>query len=121
MYSECSYDYRYSVLPDFDYFFVGPGRLSKNSLFDDAKPARCMTIYFSEKMVFESYDKILWFSKEQKLEKDSLFGHYFKIKWDVKYDSSYVRLNKTGTARFYISGFCTEEQLKIIRDRKKGK
>ena len=121
-YSECSYDYYYSVLPDFNYFFAGPLWLSKNSLFDDAKPARCMPNYFSEKMVYESYDRILWyFSKGDPPETDSIFGHYFKIKWDVKYDSSYVRLNKTGSARFYISGFCTEEQLKAIQERKKGK
>lgn len=57
--------------------------------------------------------------KKQELETDSLFGHYFIIRWNVDYDSSYVRLNASGFARFFISGFCTEEQLKIIRNRKK--
>lgn len=120
-YSQCSYDYRHSILPDYDYFFSGPISMIKNSVFDKAKPARCMPNHYSEKMVYESYEKILWFSKEQELETDSLFGHYFIIRWNVDYDSSYVRLNASGSARFFISGFCTEEQLKAIRERKKKK
>ena len=118
-YSQCSYDYRHSILPDYAYLFVGPISMIVNSVFDKAKPARCMPNYYSEKMVYESYEKILWFSKKQELEADSLFGHYFTIRWNVDYDSSYVRLNASGSARFYISGFCTEEQLKAIRERKK--
>ena len=59
--------------------------------------------------------------KKNELETDSLFGHYFNIRWDVDYDSSYVRLNASGSARFFISGFCSEEQLKAIRERKKKK
>ena len=118
-YSQCSYNYYHSILPDYDYFFSGPISMIVNSLFDKAKPARCMPSYYSEKMVYESYEKILWFSKKYELETDSLFGHYFNIKWNVDYDSSYVRLNASGSARFYISGFCTEEQLEIIRKRKK--
>ena len=120
-YSQCSYDYRHSILPDYDYFFSGPISMIKNSVFDKAKPARCMPSYYSEKMVYESYEKILWFSKKYELETDSLFGHYFIIRWNVDYDSSYVRLNASGSARFFISGFCTEEQLKAIRERKKKK
>ena len=118
-YSQCSYDYYHSILPDYAYLFVGPISMIVNSLFDKAKPARCMPNYYSEKMVYESYEKILWFSKKYELETDSLFGHYFIIRWNVDYDSSYVRLNASGSARFYISGFCTEEQLKAIRERKK--
>lgn len=40
---------------------------------------------------------------------------------NVTYDSSYVRLNASGSARFYISGFCTEELLKMIQERKQKK
>ena len=80
-----------------------------------------MPSYYSEKMVYESYEKILWFSKKYELETDSLFGHYFNIKWNVDYDSSYVRLHHSGSTKVYISGFCTEEQLEIIRKREKNK
>ena len=31
----------------------------------------------------------------------------------------YVRLHYSGSTKIFISGFCTEEQLKIIRKRKK--
>ena len=63
-YSQCSYDYYHSILPDYAYLFVGPISMIVNSVFDKAKPARCMPSYYSEKMVYESYEKILWFSKK---------------------------------------------------------
>ena len=56
-YSQCSYDYRHSILPDYDYFFLGPISMIVNSVFDKAKPARCMPNHYSEKMVYESYEK----------------------------------------------------------------
>lgn len=40
---------------------------------------------------------------------------------NVDYDSNYVRLNTSGTVEIYISGFCTEEQLKMIQSRKQKK
>ena len=47
-YSQCSYDYYHSILPDYAYLFVGPISMIVNSLFDKAKPARCMPSYYSE-------------------------------------------------------------------------
>ena len=41
------------------------------------------------------------------------------LDWEITYDSNYVRLHHSGSTKIYISGFCTEEQLEIIRKRKK--
>ena len=46
-YSQCSYDYYHSILPDYAYLFVGPISMIVNSVFDKAKPARCMPSYYS--------------------------------------------------------------------------
>lgn len=40
------------------------------------------------------------------------------LDWEISYDSNYVRLQHSGSTKIYISGFCTEKQLKIIRTRK---
>lgn len=117
-YSKCSYFWKYSLLPDYDYFFIGPSMMAGNLEFVESKPARCIG-NFSKEMVNMSFEKIPWFSENQDFKTDSIFGHYFKMQWSVSYDSSYVRLNTSGTVKIYILGFCTEEQLKMIQERKK--
>ena len=41
------------------------------------------------------------------------------LDWEITYDSNYVRLHHSGSTKVYISGFCTEEQLKLIKERQK--
>ena len=41
---------------------------------------------------------------------------YYDLDWEIAYDSNYVRLHHSGSTKIYISGFCTEEQLKQIRE-----
>ncbi|MCF0216785.1 MAG: hypothetical protein HUK21_09975 [Fibrobacteraceae bacterium] len=119
-YTNCSFSWKYAILPDYDYFFSGPSKIVSNLDFNENKPAKCAG-NVSKKLVNISFEKIPWFLKTQKLETDSIFGHYFKINWEVSYDSSYIRHHKNGAARFLISGFCTKEQIAWIQNRNKVK
>ena len=60
------------------------------------------------------------------LQKDSLyvkslFGTTNRLKWEYLLDMGKQKQKISGDNIIYISGFCTEEQLKAIRERKKKK
>ena len=59
------------------------------------------------------------------LQKDSLyikslFGTTNRLKWEYLLDMGKQKQKISGDNIIYISGFCTEEQLKAIRERKKN-
>ena len=88
-----------------------------NSSYDKIKPSRCLKEHFSRE--FFSIDEFKSQSEKEMLENLDLKG-YYDLDWEITYDSNYVRLHHSGSTKVYISGFCTEEQLKIIRKRKKA-
>ena len=67
---------------------------------------------------FFSIDEFKSQSEKEMLENLDLKG-YYDLDWEITYDSNYVRLHHSGSTKVYISGFCTEEQLKLIKERQK--
>lgn len=50
-----------------------------------------------------------------------LFGKTFLLHWEIGMDISSYKQKMVGDHTVYISGFCTEEQLKTIQERKKNR
>ena len=67
------------------------------------------------------YDLIdFYILQKDSLYVKSLFGTTNRLKWEYLLDMGKQKQKISGDNIIYISGFCTEEQLKIIRKRKKG-
>lgn len=76
---------------------------------------------YSDNRTVSPYDLIDFYI----LPKDSLFvksllGTKNRLEWDYHLDMGKQKQKFSGDNIIYISGFCTEEQLKIIRKRKKA-
>ena len=112
-YIPCSYEGKYSLSVS-SFGFVN---MFSNSSYDKIKPSRCSKENFSRD--FFSIDEFKSQSEKEMSENLDLKG-YHNLDWEITYDSNYVRLHHSGSTKVYISGFCTEEQLKIIRKRKKA-
>ncbi|MCQ2101158.1 MULTISPECIES: hypothetical protein [unclassified Fibrobacter] len=118
-YIRCSYTGLYGVFisDPWSSFGVPMG----SSSFDKNKPSKCSNKFsFDREYIFANEFKVEQ-TKEWANEIAGLQNKFHDLDWKVTYDSNYVRLNTSGTAKIYISGFCTEEQLKMIQERKADK
>ena len=77
---------------------------------------------YSDNRTVTPYDLIDFYilSKDSLFVK-SLFGTKNRLKWDYHLEMGKQKQKISGDNIIYISGFCTEEQLKAIRERKKKK
>ena len=76
---------------------------------------------YSRNRVVKPYDLIdFYILQKDSLYIKSLFGTTNRLKWEYLLDMGKQKQKISGDNIIYISGFCTEEQLKIIRKRKKG-
>ncbi len=94
------------------------GLVLNTSTFNDKEPSKCSTEHFDsrEYIVLDEVQE----SADTELPKlNKIKNAYYDVNWEINYDSNYVRLHHSGSTKIYISGFCTEEQLKAIRERKK--
>ena len=69
---------------------------------------------FFQKFVFE-------FKKLDKFSEKKLFGKTFTLHWEYRFKEQKQAYVISGDNDVFISGFCTKEQLKAIRERKKKK
>lgn len=117
-YIPCSFKGRYSFnnVNGTDLF----GRMLNTSVYNEKKPLKCLK-ESSDSREYITLDVIRESTEAEQFKLSEIKDTYYDVNWEISYDSNYVRLNISGTDKIYISGFCTEEQLKIIRDRKKGK
>lgn len=76
---------------------------------------------YSGNRVVKPYDLIdFYILQKDSLYVKSLFGTTNRLKWEYLLDMGKQKQKISGDNIIYISGFCTVEQLKIIRKRKKG-
>ena len=72
--------------------------------------------------IVKPYDLIdFYILQKDSLYIKSLFGTTNRLKWEYLLDMGKQKQKISGDNIIYISGFCTEEQLKAIRERKKKK
>lgn len=77
---------------------------------------------YSENRTVTPYDLIdFYILQKDSLLVKSLLGTTNRLKWDYDLKMGKQKQEFSGDNTIYISGFCTEEQLKAIRERKKKK
>ena len=96
------------------------GYMLNTSVFNDEKPSKCLKEDFDSRE-YVSLDEIQESTEAEQSKLSIIKNTYYDLDWKINYDSNYVRIHHSGSAKIYISGFCTEEQLKAIRERKKKK
>ncbi|WP_206674883.1 hypothetical protein [Fibrobacter succinogenes] len=121
-------EYLFSYIPcsfKGSYFFDnntndGPlfGYMLNTSVYNDKKPLKCSKENFDSRE-YISLDVIRESTEVEQSKLNKIKDSYYDVNWEITYDSNYVRLHHSGSTKIYISGFCTEEQLEIIRKRKK--
>ena len=95
------------------------GGVLQNSVYDETTPSECSKNKFNREYFFANE---IYRSTQSEMSKIiDLENKYHNLNWKISYDSNYVRLHHSGSTKVYISGFCTEEQLEIIRKREKDK
>lgn len=95
------------------------GGVLQNSVYDETTPSECSKNKFNREYFFANE---IYRSTQSEMSKIiDLENKYHNLNWKISYDSNYVRLHHSGSTKIYISGFCTEEQLEIIRKREKDK
>lgn len=88
------------------------------SVYNDEKISKCSKEHFDSRE-YISLDEIQKSTEAEQSKLTKIKNIYYDLDWEISYDSNYVRLHYSGSTKIFISGFCTEEQLKIIRKRKK--
>ena len=88
------------------------------SVYNDKKPLKCSKENFDSRE-YISLDVIRESTEVEQSKLNKIKDSYYDVNWEITYDSNYVRLHHSGSTKIYISGFCAEEQLEIIRKRKK--
>ena len=91
--------------------------MSNNSNYNEKKASGCLKENFDREYV--SLDEIQKSTEAEQSKLTKIKNTYYDLDWEITYDSNYVRLHHSGSTKVYISGFCTEEQLKLIKERKK--
>lgn len=116
-YIPCAYKYKYSFFLDDDIVNGGFGQMLGNSSYNEKKTSGCLKENFDtrEYVFLDEIQKSIE-AEQSKLTK--IKNTYYDLDWEISYDSNYVRIHHSGSTKVYISGFCTEEQLKAIRERK---
>lgn len=66
---------------------------------------------------YDIYEKDL--ETNDSLHLPELFGKTYPLHWEIEMDMGPHKQKMVGDHTVYISGFCTEEQLKLIQERKK--
>ena len=94
------------------------GYMLNTSVYNDEKPSRCLKEHFDTRE-YISLDEIQKLTEAEQSKLTKIKNTYYDLDWEITYDSNYVRLHHSGSTKVYISGFCTEEQLKLIKERKK--
>lgn len=120
-YIPCSYHGSYSLFSFDDATNFGPigGGIFQNSEYDKTTPSECSENKFIRKYFFA--DDIYQLSQSEMSKIVDLENKYYELNWEITYDSNYIRLHYSDSTKVYISGFCTEKQLKLIKERKKEK
>lgn len=94
------------------------GYMLNTSVYNDEKSSRCLKEHFDTRE-YISLDEIQKSTEAEQSKLTKIKNTYYDLDWEITYDSNYVRLHHSGSTKVYISGFCTEEQLKLIKERKK--
>ena len=94
------------------------GYMLNTSVYNDKKPLKCSKENFDSRE-YISLDVIRESTEVEQSKLNKIKDSYYDVNWEITYDSNYVRLHHSGSTKIYISGFCAEEQLEIIRKRKK--
>ena len=116
-YIPCAYKYKYSFFPDDDIVNGGFGQMLDNSNYNEKKTSECLKENFDREYI--SLDEIQKSTEAEQSKLTKIKNTYYDLDWEITYDSNYVRLHHSGSTKVYISGFCTEEQLKLIKERQK--
>ena len=118
-YTPCSFKGSYSFNNNTN---GGPlfGYMLNTSVFNDEKPFKCLKEDFDSRE-YVTLDEIQESTEAEQSRLSIIKNTYYDLDWEISYDSNNVRLHHSGLTKIYISGFCTEEQLKAIRERKKKK
>ena len=117
-YIPCAYKYKYSFSPDDGIANGGLfGQMSNNSNYNEKKASGCLKENFDREYI--SLDEIQKLTEAEQSKLTKIKNTYYDLDWEITYDSNYVRLHHSGSTKVYISGFCTEEQLKLIKERQK--
>lgn len=119
-YIPCAYKYKYSFFSDDDIANGGFGLMLDNSSYNEKKTSGCLKENFDTRE-YISLDEIQKSTEAEQSKLTKIKNSYYDLDWEITYDSNYVRLHHSGSTKIYISGFCTEEQLEIIRKREKDK
>ena len=96
------------------------GYMFNTSVYNDEKTSKCSKEHFDSRE-YVSLDEIQKSTEAELSKLTKIKNSYYDLDWEISYDSNYVRLHHSGSTKIYISGFCTEEQLEIIRKREKDK
>ena len=119
-YIPCAYKYKYSFSTDDGIANGGLfGQMSNNSNYNEKKASGCLKENFDREYI--SLDEIQKSTEAEQSKLTKIKNTYYDLDWEITYDSNYVRLHHSGSTKVYISGFCTEEQLKMIQSRKQKK
>ena len=116
-YIPCSFEGNYSFDNNTN---NGPlfGYMLNTSVYNSEKPSRCLKEHFDTRE-YISLDEIQKSTEAEQSKLTKIKNTYYDLDWEITYDSNYVRLHHSGSTKVYISGFCTEEQLKLIKERQK--
>ena len=115
-YIPCSYQGNYSGFffdkkSNYEMFYGG---VLQNSVYDEKTPSECSKNKFNREYFFAN--EIFRLTQSEMSKIIDLENKYHDLDWKINYDSNYVRIHHSGSTKIYISGFCTEEQLKHIRE-----
>ena len=116
-YIPCAYKYKYSFFSNDDIVNDEFGQMLGNSSYNEKKTSGCLKEKFDTRE-YVSLDEIHKSTEKEQSKLNKIKNTYYNLDWEISYDSNYVRLHHSGSTKIFISGFCTEGQLKIIRERK---
>ena len=129
MKNEITFSINFKSTTDFSFFWVSLPDLDRDKIdinpvrgTQGAGPGSFLGRKHSRNRTVTPYDMIdFYILQKDSLYVKSLFGTTNRLKWDYHLDMGKQKQEFSGDNTIYISGFCTEEQLKAIRERKKKK
>lgn len=119
-YVPCAYKYKYSFFSD-EGVINGElfGQMLENSNYNEKRTSKCLKDHFDARE-YVSLDELRESTAVEQSKLAKIKNTYYNLDWEVTYDSNYVRIHHSGATKIYIFGFCTEEQLKAIGERRKN-
>jgi len=118
-YIPCSYKGNYSLTLNNSGVLFGVPLYS--SRYKENEPSKCDKKEAMERDSVIANKFIIEATHDDAKKIADMSNKFHSIDWNINYDSSYVRKNISGTVEIFISGFCTKDQLKAIKKRKKKK